>query len=103
VKELRNMLEPTVLLAQGDSIAPDQLGFPVSRLDDDGPNESVSGHDAPAAGARSIARIADVEQRLVAQTLERTDWNISKSAKLLGLSRDMLRYRIEKYGSARPE
>ena len=103
VRELRNMLEQTVLLAQGDAIEPDQLGFSVSRLDDDAQNEKVSSYDVPAADARSIARIADVEQRLVAQTLEKTDWNISKSAKLLGLSRDMLRYRIEKYGFARPE
>jgi len=39
----------------------------------------------------------------VCKILARTDWNISKSAKLLGVSRDMLRYRIEKYGLVRPE
>jgi two-component system, NtrC family, response regulator AtoC len=42
-----------------------------------------------------------MERELVVRTLERTDWNVSKSAKLLGLSREMLRYRIEKYGLAR--
>jgi DNA-binding NtrC family response regulator len=103
VRELRNMLEQTVLLAQGDAIFPDELGFGASRLGHDGPREEVPGHNAPAAGARPLARIADVEQDLVAKTLERTDWNISKSAKLLGLTRDMLRYRMEKYGFARPD
>jgi two-component system, NtrC family, response regulator AtoC len=37
------------------------------------------------------------------RTLERTGWNVTKSAKLLGLSRDMMRYRIEKMGLARPD
>jgi len=33
----------------------------------------------------------------------KTDWSVTKSARLLGLSRDMLRYRIEKLGLARPD
>jgi arginine utilization regulatory protein len=37
------------------------------------------------------------------KTLEKTDWNVSKAAKLLGLTRDMLRTRIERYGLVRPE
>jgi two-component system response regulator AtoC len=36
------------------------------------------------------------------KTLERTGWNVTKAAKLLGLSRDMMRYRIEKLGLERP-
>jgi DNA-binding protein Fis len=47
--------------------------------------------------------LAEVEKGLVVRTLERTGWNVTKSAKLLGLSRDMMRYRIEKMGLARPD
>ena len=37
------------------------------------------------------------------QTLERTDRNVTKSARLLGPSRGMLRYKIEKLGLSRPD
>ena len=42
-------------------------------------------------------------QDLLKKTLEKTGWNVSKSAKLLGLTRDMMRYRIEKYGLYAPQ
>jgi two-component system response regulator AtoC len=102
VRELRNMLEQTVLLAPDATITPDQLAVGPGRFYNDAPAEEESGHNGSAAGEQAIARIPDVERDLVAKTLEKTDWNISKSAKLLGLSRDMLRYRIEKYGFMRP-
>jgi transcriptional regulator with GAF, ATPase, and Fis domain len=101
VREMRNMLEQTALLATDELITPDQLAITQAR-----PHESPAAQEqpvaAPPAAARDIAKISDVERELVCKTLERTDWNISKSAKLLGLSRDMLRYRIEKYGFVRP-
>ena len=31
------------------------------------------------------------------QALQRTSWNVARAARLLGVSRDTLRYRIEKY------
>ncbi len=40
----------------------------------------------------------DVERALVIQALERTDGNQSKAARLLGLSRDQLRYRMQRFG-----
>jgi transcriptional regulator with GAF, ATPase, and Fis domain len=52
---------------------------------------------------RSGVNLADVEKDMVVKTLERTGWNVTKSAKLLGLTRDMMRYRIEKLGLARPD
>jgi two-component system, NtrC family, response regulator AtoC len=101
VRELRNMLEQTVLLAQSPSITPDQFAFASDRTQNPMFSEPDQAPAYPVIG-RSGTRISEVEQDMVAKTLERTDWNISKSAKLLGLSRDMLRYRIEKYGFQRP-
>jgi transcriptional regulator with PAS, ATPase and Fis domain len=84
VRELRNLLEQTVLLAQDEAIAADQLTFAALQSGDD------------------LTRIPDEEQGLVARTLEKTAWNVTKSARLLGLSRDGLRYRMGKYGIVRP-
>jgi DNA-binding NtrC family response regulator len=101
VRELRNMLEQTVLLAPGEMVTPDLLVMGPGRTHEEPPNpEQPAG--AFAAYAPAGTRIADVEQEMVIKTLEKTDWNVSKSAKLLGISRDMLRYRIERYGLSRP-
>lgn len=47
--------------------------------------------------------LPEVERDMVRKMLDKTDWNVTKSARLLGLSRDMLRYRIEKLGLERPD
>lgn len=103
VRELRNMLEQTVLLAQGDAIAVDQLTFSANWNQDTSAHEPADDLDACAAGEYAGKKSGDPDQDMVALTLEKTDWNISKSAKLLGISRDMLRYRIEKFRFTRPE
>jgi DNA-binding protein Fis len=41
--------------------------------------------------------LADVEADLIRQALARTGGNVSRAARLLGVSRDTLRYRLEKH------
>ena len=102
MRELRNMLEQVVLMAQDDAINVEQLTFSLCRVRDEKTRATDLSGVAAEPGARSTPKAEAMEVDRVAQTLEKTDWNISKSAKLLGLSRDMLRYRIEKYRFARP-
>jgi two-component system response regulator AtoC len=49
---------------------------------------------------RSIGGVVldDVERSLVVQALERAGGNRTRAAALLGLHRDQIRYRIEKFG-----
>jgi DNA-binding NtrC family response regulator len=101
VREMRNMLEQTVLLTQDEMISPDQFAACRGLLYDDEPEGHEHGHNG--AERTPIKKISDMERDLVRKTLDRTDWNVTKSAKLLGLSRDMMRYRIEKYGLQRAE
>jgi DNA-binding protein Fis len=42
----------------------------------------------------------DVERKLIAEAMERASGNQSKAARLLGVSRDTLRYRLKKHGMA---
>jgi DNA-binding NtrC family response regulator len=102
VRELRNMLEQTVLLAQDAVITAEQLAIcsGLSAAADRESDQELS--NGSSAIPRQGMKLSDMERDLVARTLDKTDWNVSKSAKLLGLSRDMLRYRIEKYGLVRP-
>lgn len=103
VREMRNMLEQCVLLAQGQEIDADQLTICPSlqserRIEDNKPERR-----AIPSLAKPILKVTDDEQVLLQQALEKTDWNVSKTAKMLGLSRDMLRYRIEKFRLSVPQ
>ena len=42
--------------------------------------------------------LEEVERQLLAQALERADGNQTQAAQLLGINRDQVRYRIEKWG-----
>jgi len=46
-------------------------------------------------------RVAHLEKELVLNALEETGWVQTKAAKLLGISRRIIRYKMEKYGIKR--
>lgn len=104
VRELRNMLEQTVWLAQSDTIAAHQLNICLNLMDEPLmlPEPPYSEPRPTRNGAESM-NLPQVERDRMRKMLDKTDWNVTKSARLLGLSRDMLRYRIEKLGLERPD
>ncbi|TKD34960.1 sigma-54-dependent transcriptional regulator [Azotobacter chroococcum] len=102
VRELRNMLEQTALLAPGNLVGPAQLAL-CPELMEGGEARPLAIRDCEPVLPEEGLNLPEVERDLVLRTLDRTDWNVTKSARLLGLTRDMLRYRIEKLGLARPE
>jgi transcriptional regulator with GAF, ATPase, and Fis domain len=54
--------------------------------------------DLPPAGID----LEQLERSLVVQALERSAWNQTRAATLLGLNRDQIRYRIEKFKLEKP-
>ncbi len=44
-----------------------------------------------------------MELELIRQALEKTGWNITRAAQMLAVSRDTLRYRIEKHQLTRKQ
>jgi DNA-binding NtrC family response regulator len=96
VRELRNIIEQSVLMSRGELIEPDHLNL-VSSLsgpEEAGREEFDAKFDLPGEGIQ----LESVERGLLLKALQKTDWNVTRAAKLLGLSRDTLRYRIEKFG-----
>lgn len=99
VRELRNLVEQVVLLADDDVIETEFLPWPPLV---DANRNAVSPRepnvDAPFAIPADGIDLEDLERSLVVQALERSGWNVSRAAKLLRVTRDTLRYRIEKFG-----
>jgi two-component system response regulator AtoC len=104
VRELRNMLEQSVLLAPGGAVTPDHFTFcpglaPGQAGEERAGSPDIRGVALPGPGVS----LAEVEREMVARALDRSGWNVTRAARLLGISRDMMRYRIEKMGLVRPE
>jgi two-component system response regulator AtoC len=93
IRELRNAVERAMLLVEGDELTPDQ--FPVATAAGGRLTEQV---DLPARGID----LEQLERSLVIQALERSRWNQTRAAALLGLNRDQIRYRIEKFKLEKP-
>ncbi len=92
VRELRNVLERILILEDGDELLPEHLP-PEIRNDGKRSEQDENTVRLPADGVR----LADVEADLIRQALSRTGGNVSRAARLLGVSRDTLRYRLEKH------
>ena len=88
VRELRNVVERAMLLAEGQRLEAHDFGVLTGGPGGGDPFE------LPAAGVD----LEDLERSLVAQALRRAGGNQTKAAALLGLNRDQIRYRIEKFG-----
>lgn len=92
VRELRNLCERLSILLSGKVIEPENLPHEFSRgTVTPGPEFTL-----PELGLQLDALEAD----MILQALTRTKGNRSKSARLLGISRDTLLYRIQKHGLA---
>jgi DNA-binding NtrC family response regulator len=95
VRQLESAIERAILLCENDTITTDDL-----------PPEMSGGGTVSASGSLNDGfhlppegvNFEDVEKSLIMQAMERTDNNITKSAKLLGLTFRTLQYRLEKFG-----
>jgi two-component system, NtrC family, response regulator AtoC len=88
VRELRNVIERAMLLSDGDRL--DAGDFAALTGTVSAGNE----FELPATGVD----LEQLERSLVMQALRRSGWNQTRAGTLLGLNRDQIRYRIEKFG-----
>ena len=91
VRELRNVFERAVLLSDGDTLGPGDIV--LGRLGES-KAESVNGFVLPSGGMD----LRELEGTLIRQALTQANNNQTQAAKLLRLSRDAFRYRMEKLG-----
>ena len=92
VRELSNVIERVTLLAEEPEVTAETLGL----------------HEAPVRSehastverrTRPLADAVDPDERShLLEALSATGWNISRTAARLGITRNTLRYRLEKHG-----
>jgi DNA-binding NtrC family response regulator len=88
VRELRNVIERAMLLSEGDRLdARDFTGMTTAVA-------AGADFELPAGGVN----VEQLERSLVVQALRRCGGNQTRAGALLGLNRDQIRYRIEKFG-----
>ena len=103
IRELRNLFERTVLLENGETLEPQHLritprtrpaaqGTLGQRIDD-----LMSGA-LPAGGVPFEALVEELERALILRASYATKWNQSRTAEMLQLKRDKLRYRMKLFG-----
>jgi two-component system nitrogen regulation response regulator NtrX len=118
IRELRNTVERVLIMAEGDSVRPDDLpqeirGEGVTRQPEtpesavgagagagraDLPPESTPA-DIPGSGAGTLRAFKDVAERaFLVQKLRENNWNISKTAELIDTPRSNLYKKLEQYG-----
>jgi len=91
VRQLESALERAILLCENDTVTLEDLPPEMTQM-----TTTASGDlfKLPPEGVN----FEEVERSLIMQAMDRTDNNITKSAKLLGLTFRTLQYRLEKFG-----
>ena len=95
VRQLESAIERATLLCENDTITIEDL--PPEMSHESKPVSADELFKLPSEGVN----FEDVERSLIMQAMERTDNNITKSAKMLGLTFRTLQYRLEKFGIKR--
>lgn len=81
VRELRNAIERSVVVAKGSTITVEDLPIPST-----------------SRGAAKDHSLEALEKAHIENILEQMEWNITRSAEVLGIDRATLYHKIKKYG-----
>ena len=94
VRELINTMERVALLAEESVVTEDLLGLP-----DGGSIQEADETSADPTVPPTLASVVDNAERAhLQEALDATGWNVTRAAARLGISRNTIRYRIEKHG-----
>ena len=92
VRELRNAIERAMVLEESEWIQSSSLRLEPDAMDYPAQEPVLE----PEAGSFGVT-LEEAEKNMLLQALEKADWNQTRAAVLLGISRDTLRYKMKKY------
>ena len=97
IRELRNVIERAVILESGQTILVESLPAEIIRLSKVKP-EIVPGLRVDPSGLFEEGNsLYDLEKRTIIAALNKVNQNQTQASKLLGITRDTLRYKMKKY------
>lgn len=91
VRELENILERALTLSEGGQIEIEDLKLPQSA-------RAIDGAAMDASDINLDQYLEQIEKDIIVDALEKTKWNKTAAARLLGVSFRALRYRLQKLG-----
>ncbi|HOY67003.1 MAG TPA: sigma-54 dependent transcriptional regulator [Candidatus Ozemobacteraceae bacterium] len=103
IRELKNSIERAVILETGEQITAASLGLGGQNGQIPAPASRTILQEVvpiPESGMDLHGHLEEIERRYLQDALARCKGNQSQAAKLLGMTRDILRYRLKKYGLA---
>jgi len=95
IRELENIIERSIVMEQSKIILPEDLVLAGDVPSHEYINDDV---DIPPEGIDLSGEVAKLERLLIEKALEKANGSKAKTAELLRVSPDSLRYRIEKLG-----
>jgi len=104
IRELRNLFERTVLLERGEVVDARHLKLTAGERAGDGRSlasrleDFLTAGDVPPGGIPLEEIIEEIERSLITKAFYHTNHNQSRTAQLLNMKRDRLRYRMKIYG-----
>jgi transcriptional regulator with PAS, ATPase and Fis domain len=95
VRELRNVIERAIILETSETIQVESLPGEIRGKTASFEIVGIFPYDfeIPESGISLL----DLEKSLIKQALQKTNYNQTRAAQLLGVSRDSLRYKKKKY------
>ena len=103
VRELANVIERAALLVDGPLVKAVSLELAVLRTHRAStPPDHERPSDDTSAGIPLGQTIEEIERQHIREALHETRWNISRAANRLGVTRNVLRYRVQRYGLRTP-
>lgn len=97
VRELENVIERSLVLASGVKLEPADI-----RLDDM-PKARAAASQPAAFTLPEGMSLEDYEQAIIREAMKKANGNKSQAARLLGLTRNALRYRLSQMGMDTPD
>lgn len=99
IRELRHSIERAVILAEGDVLSVEDLQLLPSKASNrQAPDVSADADNSTETDMDTQLNLEGIERRAIVKALERHSYNISHTAKELGLTRAALYRRMEKHG-----
>lgn len=106
VRQLRNVIRTAVALCEDGVILRDDLNLPPSGQHSDPTSDTLDECVPPSPGNRNPGEtdpLRSAEHQVIQASLESHDWNVSRTAEALGMSRNTLYRKLRRHGLVRSQ